>query len=571
MSRTILIHLIFLILLIPLASGCPKPCRCTLSPDKSRVSSVDCRGAGFTYIPYTLDPRITSLDMSGNKLRDISRDQLSSYPELTYLDLSDNEIQSVPAKAFERLTDLEVLKLDRNGIEMIKQDQFVGLRTLKILDLSKNDISRIPTSTFADMARLELLNISRNVLMDISPGAFVGLYSLLELSLENNALAKMDPLSLKPLGQLRILDLGHNVINTLESNSFRKQNFLTTLDLRSNSLQSISRHAFRGLRSLKTLNLDFNELQSVPSLALGSLKSLSSLSIRGNRFSSIQTSAFDGLSLLASLTLSNCASLKAIQMNAFSGLFDLETLVLADNPFLSDISQFAFEPDTHLRQLFLNGNNLTTLIEGTFSADKLETLDLRHNPWNCNCDFKWIFVSLSRVYGERLIHNPGTCYTPESMTGRSLRDPNFGDQSCENEQNDRQIITTIVMVGGVLFFLSVLTVGAFSCRRRLCGAARKHGFLPPPSSPNPSTTYSTYLDPKYYCTSIKSGKSLPDTKGGVSNCYYYTDELWLAAAEERKSFLSSSGYYSNISLQRSPKEGTLYKVVSKYPVPITEL
>ncbi|XP_023288485.1 adhesion G protein-coupled receptor A3, partial [Orussus abietinus] len=68
----------------------------------------------------------------------------------------------------------------------------------------------------------------------------------------------------------------------------------------------------------------------------------------------------------------------------------------------------------------LNGNNLTTLKEGTFHGLKaLKQLDLANNPWECDCNLYW-FISWMHNFSVKM--SPSTkCALPLGLKGQPLK------------------------------------------------------------------------------------------------------------------------------------------------------
>jgi len=91
---------------------------------------------------------------------------------------------------------------------------------------------------------------------------------------------------------------------------------------------------------------------------------------------------------------------------------------MSENPQLTKLHQDSFEqtiqktldlvenPDsqksTGLQRLFLNGNNLKSLPKSLIQYGQLIELDLRDNPWNCDCNFRFIGERVSVTVSNNL-------------------------------------------------------------------------------------------------------------------------------------------------------------------------
>lgn len=97
--------------------------------------------------------------------------------------------------------------------------------------------------------------------------------------------------------------------------------------------------------------------------------------------------------------------LKVIGRGAFSKLEGLKEVHICNNPELSHLHGEAFSranPDEPVRlewprvkQLYLHNNNLTMLDSQLLARwDDMEVIDIRVNPWLCDCDNQWMVETL---------------------------------------------------------------------------------------------------------------------------------------------------------------------------------
>lgn len=69
---------------------------------------------------------------------------------------------------FQSLRKLKTLDMHGNHIKELKRNQFKNLRDLESLDISYNEITKLESSHIADLTKLGFCNISYNVITEIS-------------------------------------------------------------------------------------------------------------------------------------------------------------------------------------------------------------------------------------------------------------------------------------------------------------------------------------------------------------------------------------------------------------------
>ncbi|XP_070566976.1 toll-like receptor 2 [Ptychodera flava] len=120
-----------------------------------------------TFIGLT---NLTTLQLSYNYISDITevKQALKHLKSLEYLDLSINKITEISSFAFEGVPQLEKLLLNDNLISVIRHDSFRGLNKVYELDLTKNRILYIPDNTFLALPSLRILKLRHNELTNTS-------------------------------------------------------------------------------------------------------------------------------------------------------------------------------------------------------------------------------------------------------------------------------------------------------------------------------------------------------------------------------------------------------------------
>ena len=120
---------------------------------------------GWHGVSCTLDGRVDSVELTGNRLRGQLADAMSSLRSLCllrYLDLSGNRVfGSIPAE-FAALHGLQGLRLDYNRINGSLPAELAALDRLQVLSLSSNELSGTLPSSFGVLSALQELDLSAN-------------------------------------------------------------------------------------------------------------------------------------------------------------------------------------------------------------------------------------------------------------------------------------------------------------------------------------------------------------------------------------------------------------------------
>ncbi|XP_063310127.1 leucine-rich repeat-containing protein 70 [Pelobates fuscus] len=366
---------------------CPSVCpRCT-------GRQVNCRDVGLTTVPMNLPENTTLINLSGNNITHISRNEFVKLPKLAVLYLEKANVCCVQPKTFASLKNLYYLYLNDNSIKHLPPSVFEGLLQLNLLHLQNNQIGILHQGLFDQLKSVRYLSLQRNLLSVLGNHTFFGLISLRTLNLSNN------------------------------------------------NISQISVSAFRYLEDLESLYLEGNQLMQVPSEALGILKHLKRLSLSNNPLKSLHSLAFKGLDSLQHLFLAN-SNIQTIYEKAFYSLSNLKHLILCNNK-LDTLNWNTFTYLNHLIDLQLDRNNISSVSENAFEemGASLKVLNLafnnltflqpkvlqplislthfqaNYNPWDCGCDFLEIRNFLLSSSFTFSIH----CQNPSRLRGRPMR------------------------------------------------------------------------------------------------------------------------------------------------------
>lgn len=148
------------------------------------------------------------LDATGNRLRELTNDSLTSYKNLGFIYLGDNFIQNIEEGAFAKQQYLEVLDLKENGCDTLPKSIF-QLPYLRTLYLNHN---KLTDSVFKVevTSPIQLLQLTRNKLTKIP---YIGPQStLINLNVSENLITSINTEDLAPFCSLKFLDLSRNMI-----------------------------------------------------------------------------------------------------------------------------------------------------------------------------------------------------------------------------------------------------------------------------------------------------------------------------------------------------------------------
>ena len=460
LKKTLLAVVPGLLALIGLATGaCPDNCKCDLIR-----KVVDCRDAGLTRIPWELpDPSgLTELDLRGNQIHGIIS-SIVPYPNLEYLDLSENELIDIEDSVFSALASLKFLYLQNNRLTAVTERTFQGLGTLKELDISHNEIRILPDKIFSDLQELESLNLAGNGIGQIREDTYLGLVSLKSLNLGDNRLTTIPVQALKKVPRVTHLYLENNHLDTVPTHAFREMKELRVLNLEGNEISDISENAFHDHESTDTpqvekVVLSSNRLGRVPTASLSRLANLVHVDLSENPIQVVDPDAFKGHARLRSIYLNSLPELQVVRSYAFSELEGLEVIEMHSNRALADIEEDAFIATTKLRRVDLHANQLQTVGANVLEWEDLERVDLRYNPWQCDCHLKWMPGALSQLTTNvsRSLAKDVKCDSPDELAGHRLLELSSHQLVCPKPKHPFEDRVMIGIITGICLLLFVI-------------------------------------------------------------------------------------------------------------------
>lgn len=196
---------------------------------------------------------ITTLDLAytdgmDHQIQDLTGIQLLE--GLTSLNLSGHAIQDITPLSDARLSGLVTLNLADNDIQDIAPISANHGDALKVLDLSGNAIEE--TGPLSYVTGLTSLYLSENLIQDL--GGVEGLTGLTALNVSYNAIEDLG--SIEGLTALTFLDVSHNNIQDLGAVEALEN--LESLIISDNEIEDLS--PLQGLTALKTLNVANNKI-----------------------------------------------------------------------------------------------------------------------------------------------------------------------------------------------------------------------------------------------------------------------------------------------------------------------
>lgn len=348
---------------------------------------------------------------------------------------------------------------------------------LEVLDLHFNRISELPAGVFAELNSLEMLDLSHNNIADVRPECFEGLSKLTVLNLTENFLDVLQPNVFSATPLLKRLLLAGNSFKAIDSSWLANLPKLEHLDLRMLGLRSLPKEVFRGLPLLHLIELSDNEFDEVPTKALASAKSLKILHLEHNPIVTLNAESFADIVAIEELHLSAMPRLETVEDGAFAGLQHLRILDLANNPALTSIASGALSIESSnntLKELYLSYANLTSLSFDGYEWCSIAVLDLRGNPWHCDCSLYWV----KGCHFAPELTTKFLCNSPAELSGMPVMELTDDDVHCvqqsaaasgdgeEEHHHGHMTLRLLVVTAGLVTLLMVLAVALVAFRHR---------------------------------------------------------------------------------------------------------
>ncbi|XP_051559261.1 toll-like receptor 3 [Myxocyprinus asiaticus] len=342
-------------------------------------------------------PHLQSLNVQHNEVYLLSEKDLKNCFQLVRLDLSDNRLK-LRGEPFSVLKSLTWLDVSRNKLKSAKLGTQPQLPNLVTLVISGNDISVLQKYDFSFLSNssaFRVLILSSLPLKKVENGCFKSIAKLSDLVLDDCKLSPQFTTNLcQELAGTALLNLSlQNALQvTLTNTTFQgldKTN-ISVLDLSNNAMSKIAEDTFQWFPRLECLSLRHNSLRHLTKDTFRGLGSLRQLNLqkaltkgRASSYPIIDDYSFHHLVKLEHLCMTNTA-FREITEHVFSGLPQLRTLDLSwSSTGLKTVSNVTFaslQESPLLQTLNLTGMAINRLGPGAFSTlGNLTTLLLGHN------------------------------------------------------------------------------------------------------------------------------------------------------------------------------------------------
>lgn len=456
----------FLLIVLHSSLGSNMTCDIDLDGKLCTLKKVE-YNTDLTHPPST----IVALEIKETNLSRIPQNVIGQFPSLVRLDLSQNafkELTFVDIKDT-TLANLSVLDVTNNKITNLTEDVFTNLTNLKYLSLNWNQIQTLPYNVFAGLSKLERLDLSNNHLHMIQGNIFDQLQSLNKLELNNNWM-KMLRLDVQNLRQLEYLFANNNKNLTECALTFASEFSVVindngheeaqprSLQLNSNMLDVLS---IRG--AVDTVTAQNNNIRSVQ---IDSSSKTQHLDLENNNIANI--SNITRLSSLTYLDLSGNTLGDPIMGDIFSNLTKLVRLRL--------VSFGPLWENSYLQWLDLSDNSLRHFdLKVLRYLPKLETLVLESNEIEQIVGYEHVIEVLPKLQTIFVSdNNQFSCSYLRHLTkalfdvglqivnigDRQIKAPNVNGVKCIKDVN----IKVILNYGIIVLCLILLVVGGTRLR-----------------------------------------------------------------------------------------------------------
>lgn len=125
------------------------------------------------------------LTLTGNYISHISKKFTDNVPNLRYIYLGENDLSTIEAGTMKQFSAAEIIDLSYNKLPEITVDLFNGMENLQHLNLEANSIKEIASGAFSTTPLL-LLWLPHNCLTTVTPNMFQGTPFLKQVSLAYN-------------------------------------------------------------------------------------------------------------------------------------------------------------------------------------------------------------------------------------------------------------------------------------------------------------------------------------------------------------------------------------------------
>ncbi|CAH2083534.1 unnamed protein product [Euphydryas editha] len=389
-------------------------------------------------------PNIGHLELSWNKLLDLSDDLFTGLQKLEQISIFDN---NAPLKlenhTFSNLPSLYNLILDRSFIEHIPAELFVNTTNLKTLSLEGNKIKYLPNNVFKSV-KLNYLYLDHNNISYLYSDVFLEQSSMTELKLGNNNLKSLPVGLFSHMNHLKVLDLGYNSIGYLNKSIFNGLVSLTKLSLAGNRIEQLDEAIFEFTTSLEVLDLSRNNLTiSKDKNIIKFIEPSLTYILDDNEAAPQIISYYSPMKNLEKLRILDLSyNHISIICEDWTKLFSLTKLDLSYNNISAlSVVDFDFPTDAVIDLQHNNIQQFEPRINSLYTTNATFLMD--YNPYRCDCNLYYFIVS--RRSGAKMskieIQN-AECAQPTALKGFKLVDLEPERLTCDVDCSTGAITTT---------------------------------------------------------------------------------------------------------------------------------
>lgn len=197
------------------------------------------------------------LSLDGHNITDLPKDVFaeSLLPNnIEKIYISNGEVSNIESETFQACRKLKVLDVHGNNLTALKKNQFKNLRNLEVLDLSFNHLKKFDASNIFDLTKLGWCNLTHNSLTEIARGSFARSSLVKWIDFSHNQLKKVDANALRGMRFLRRLYLNDNQISDVGRGAFTAVSRIGTINLARNELKKVDYQMFYQLNYAEVSN-----------------------------------------------------------------------------------------------------------------------------------------------------------------------------------------------------------------------------------------------------------------------------------------------------------------------------
>ncbi|XP_031640244.1 protein artichoke [Contarinia nasturtii] len=304
--------------------------------------------------------KLSFCNISHNSITEIARGTFARNSVLRLLDISGNKIKRLDANSFRGMRFLRRLYLNDNLISDVGRGTFSSITRIGTIDLARNQLKKVDYQMFASLNYIEIINLAENKIVEIQKQSFKDLY-LTHINISHNFIERFEPQSFENCVNMSILDLSHNSITTFTKKTFDELSYATEIILSFNRLTNLSAVPLGNMTGIKVLNVSYNQILEIPKNTFPKLYELHTIDISHNNLTQIFNGVFQTLFSFRYLNLS-FNRLEEIKSATFGTIPTLLEINLNDNK-LRNVAKSSFTKLESLRSLTIENNQLTHIFD----------------------------------------------------------------------------------------------------------------------------------------------------------------------------------------------------------------